>query len=71
MIDGKDLLIDIVDKLQGRGGMRVSFDGDAGVKITHVPTGTIAIVTTSRSQHINRVIAMDMIESAITHPRFR
>jgi hypothetical protein len=32
---------------------------------------TLASLVAARSQHINRMIALDMIESAITHPRFR
>ena len=41
-----------------------------GVRVIHKPTGILAIVNHSRSQHINRAIALDMIESALTHPRF-
>lgn len=44
--------------------------GPSGVKITHIPTGTEAICRSSRSQHLNREIAMDMILAALTHPRF-
>lgn len=42
-----------------------------GVEVEHLPSGTIARVCSNRSQHINRTIAMDMILSALTHPRFR
>lgn len=41
-----------------------------GVRLEHLPTGTIAIVQTSRSQHRNRQIAERMIESALTDPDF-
>lgn len=42
-----------------------------GIQIEHRPTGTIARVCTNRSQHINKMIAMDMILTAITHPKFQ
>ena len=42
-----------------------------GVKVEHLPTGTIAIVQTSRSQHRNRIIAQRMIEAALTDPDFQ
>lgn len=42
-----------------------------GVKITHIPTGLIAICDIERSQHRNRAIAMDMLLGGLTSPRFR
>ena len=42
-----------------------------GVKVVHIPTGTIAIVQTHRSQHKNKGIAVRMIEAALTDPEFR
>ena len=53
-----------------QGGQHVG-TGPSGVKITHIPSGTEAFVDIGSSQHINKMIAMDMIESALTHPRFR
>lgn len=44
-----------------KGGQHVGVT-DTGVKIEHIPTGTIAIVETERSQHRNRAIALSMIE---------
>lgn len=41
-----------------------------GVRVEHLPTGTIAIVQTHRSQHKNKAIAVRMIESALTDPDF-
>jgi protein subunit release factor A len=41
-----------------------------GLQITHLPTGIVARVCLHRSQHTNKQIAMDMILSALTHPRF-
>lgn len=51
------------------GGQHVG-SGPSGVKVTHIPTGIEACVDLGRSQHINRLIAQDMIEAALTHPRF-
>lgn len=42
-----------------------------GVKVTHIESGLVAIVTSDRSQHRNKEIAVHMIEAALTHPRFR
>lgn len=70
MIDPADLMIEIWPPRQSPGGQHVG-TGPSGVRITHIPSGTIACVDTDRSQHINRTIAMDMILSALTHPKFR
>lgn len=53
-----------------KGGQHVGA-GPMGVKVTHLPSGIEAFVDIGRSQHINRMIALDMIESAVTHPRYR
>lgn len=55
---------------QNKGGQHVG-TGPSGVKITHIPSGIEACVDIGRSQHVNRLIAMEMIEAALTHPRFR
>lgn len=47
--------------------VRISY----GVKVTHVDSGLVAIVTSDRSQHRNKEIAVHMIEAALTHPKFR
>lgn len=39
-----------------------------GVKITHLPTGTVAICELARSQHKNKNIALEMIVCALTSP---
>jgi peptide chain release factor 2 len=52
------------------GGQQVGLT-PTGVKVEHLPTGTIAIVQTNRSQHKNREIAIRMIEAALTDPDFR
>ena len=50
-----------------QGGQHVTVTS-SGVKVTHIPTGTIAISQMARSQHKNREIAFDMIVAALTHP---
>ena len=52
-----------------RGGQHVGTTS-RGVRIEHLPTGTVAIVTEARSQHVNRAVAMDMIMAALTNPKF-
>lgn len=52
-----------------RGGQHVG--SYPGLRITHLPSGISAYVEVSRSQFINKAIAMDMILAAITHPKFR
>jgi len=52
-----------------RGGQHVGTN--PGVRVTHLPSGVQAYVEIGRSQHINKMVAMDMILAAITHPKFR
>lgn len=42
-----------------------------GVRVTHIPSGIHVCVDIGRSRHIHKMIAMDMILAAITHPKFR
>lgn len=42
-----------------------------GVRVTHIPSNTVATVEADRSQFRNKEIALEMILAAITHPRFR
>lgn len=55
--------------IDARGGQHVR--GHSGVRITHIPSDMQAYVDIGRSQHDHKMIAMDMILAAITHPRFR
>ena len=55
--------------IHSRGGQHVGTS--SGIRVTHIPSGIMAYVEFGRSQHINRGIALDMIEAAITHPKFR
>lgn len=66
----KDLKIEIWPPRQNKGGQHVG-SGPSGVKITHLPSGIEAFVDIGKSQHINRIIALEMIETAITNPHFR
>jgi len=53
-----------------KGGQQVG-SGPSGIRITHEPSGVQAFVDIGRSQHINKMIATEMIEAALTHPRYR
>jgi len=55
--------------IHSRGGQHVGTC--PGVRVTHLPSGVQAYVDIGRCQHINKMIAMDMILAAITHPKFR
>lgn len=69
-IPTEHLNIEIYPPRENKGGQHVGYTS-SGVKVTHLPSGIIAIVTNGRSQHINRMVALDMIVSAITHPNYR
>jgi protein subunit release factor A len=58
-----------IEGIDPRGGQHVG--GHSGIRATHMPTGITAFVNIGRSQHVNKEIAVDMLLSAITHPRFR
>lgn len=55
--------------VHSEGGQHVGMP--SGIQVTHLPSGIKAYVDIGRSQHINKMIAMDMILAAITHPRYR
>ena len=52
------------------GGQHVG-PGPSGVKITHNPSGLVAIAVDERSQHRNKQIAVAMLEGAFTSPNYR
>ncbi len=70
IIPPEELKLEIYPLPRNVGGQHVG-SGPTGVKITHLPTGTIAIVENGRSQHINRLLAIHMLECALTHPDFK
>ncbi len=55
---------------RAKGGQHVG-TGPSGIRVTHISTGIEAFVDVGRSQHVNKMIAMDMLLTAVTHPRFR
>jgi protein subunit release factor A len=54
--------------VESHGGQHVG-TGPSGVQVEHIPTKTIAAISVHRSQHKNRVAAMDMIEIALEQPK--
>lgn len=58
-----------IEGIDRRGGQQCGMG--SGVRATHEPSGIMAYVNTGRSQHVNKMIADDMILAAITHPKFR
>lgn len=64
MLEAADLLIEIAYPRQG-GGQYVG-TGDPTIRVTHLPTGTIAICGIHHSQFKNRTVALEMIEWALT-----
>lgn len=68
LIDQKDLKVETRER-DPRGGQHVGMR-PCIVTVTHIPTGISASIC-QRSQAMARAIAIDMILTALTHPRFR
>tara|TARA_R110002051_G_scaffold325869_1_gene432690 strand:+ start:32698 stop:32925 length:228 start_codon:yes stop_codon:yes gene_type:complete len=66
MINPKDIHTRVIDQRigMGIGGM------DTVMRLIHIPTGILVEVPrVSSGQYYDREIAMQMIESALTHPK--
>lgn len=68
LIPTDELKVEVVVRLH-QGGQHVGYTSEP-VKVTHIPTGIVAIVQ-CRSQHRSRQVAIEMIEAALTSPTFR
>lgn len=68
VIDPAELKVEIHNP-RPPGGQHVGIN--QAVKITHIPTGLVAIADVGRSQHRNKQVAMDMILGGLTSPHFR
>jgi protein subunit release factor A len=66
-IPAEDLKIELMQRAQG--GQHVGTE--AGIRVTHLPTGLTAECKTERSQHRNKAIALDMILGGLTSPHYR
>ena len=69
MIDPALLKIEII--YRGTGTTEMPGGQHAGtpasdIRVTHIPSGVFAQVGVSRSQHKNKIIAVEMIEAALT-----
>ena len=69
IIPTEDLLFTASPYGAGKGGQHAGIN--KGVMASHVPTGLTVICEIGLSQHINRLIAVEMIEAALTSPWFK
>ncbi len=66
VIPNEDLHVEVI--YPSRGGQHVGHT-ITPIRVTHIPTGISATVQ-CRSQHKSRMVAVEMIEAALTSPNF-
>ncbi|KAA8897071.1 hypothetical protein FN846DRAFT_900195 [Sphaerosporella brunnea] len=67
VIDMKDVRIDLL-RVCGAGGKHVNTT-DSAIRMTHIPTGIVAAIQDSRSQHKNREKCLAVLKSRIAQKR--
>lgn len=66
-LDQNDIKVEVLRRPPG--GQHVGTE--AGVRVTHLPTGLVAECKAERSQYRNRQIALDMLMGGLTSPHMR
>ncbi|KAF5397024.1 Peptide chain release factor [Paragonimus heterotremus] len=75
---GEEISIDLPDsdlkweffRASGAGGQHVNRT-DSAVRLTHLPTGTVVTCQRERSQHVNRRIALELLEQKLRDAKVR